>query len=119
MTPNPKDGERLDLMQGTLDLLILRTLRWSPMHGHGIEKFIEQTSGETFKIEHGSLYPALQRLLQEGWITAKWGTSSTNRRAKFYQLTRTGRKHLETEHANWVRFTEAVARLFHPVRNEE
>ena len=71
MSPKPKSTDRLEIMQGTLDLIILRTLRWAPMHGHGIAKFIERTSGETFRIDHGSLYPALQRLLQEGWVAAE------------------------------------------------
>jgi PadR family transcriptional regulator PadR len=107
---------RLEMMQGTLDLIILRTLRWGPMHGHGIAKFIQQTSGETFKIEHGSLYPALQRLLQEGWVTAEWGTSTNNRKAKFYRLTSQGRKQLSAEHSKWDRFSEAVARILASAR---
>ena len=85
MTPKPRDAERLEIMQGTLDLIILRTLRWGPMHGHGIAKFIQQTSGDTFKIEHGSLYPALQRLLQERWIAAEWGTLPPEKRAKIIE----------------------------------
>jgi PadR family transcriptional regulator PadR len=107
---------RLEIMQGTLDLIILRTLRWGPMHGHGIAKFIQQTSGETFKIEHGSLYPALQRLLQEGWVTAEWGTSNNNRKARFYRLTAPGRKQLSAEHSKWDRFSEAVARILASAR---
>jgi PadR family transcriptional regulator PadR len=113
---NKRSHSHLEMMQGALDLIILRTLRWGPMHGHGIAKFIEQTSGETFKIEHGSLYPALQRLLQEGWVTAEWGTSSNNRRAKFYRLTTTGRKQLSAEHSKWDRFSEAVARILASAR---
>jgi PadR family transcriptional regulator PadR len=113
---NKRSHGHLEMMQGALDLIILRTLRWGPMHGHGIAKFIEQTSGETFKIEHGSLYPALQRLLQEGWVTAEWGTSSNNRRAKFYRLTTTGRKQLSAEHSKWDRFSEAVARILASAR---
>jgi PadR family transcriptional regulator, regulatory protein PadR len=110
--PNKPPGlNHLEIIQGTLDLIILRTLRWEPMHGHGIAKFIQQTSGETFKIEHGSLYPALQRLLQEGWVTAEWGTSNNNRRARFYRLTPAGRKQLSTEHSKWDRFSEAIARI--------
>jgi transcriptional regulator len=114
--------DRLELFQGTLDLLILRTLRWGPMHGHGIAKFIEQTSRETFRIEHGSLYPALQRLQQEDWIVAEWGTSSNNRRAKFYRITAAGRKHLSAEQSRWARFTAAIGHILHPakpVREEE
>ena len=111
--------ERLEIMQGTLDLIILRTLRWGPMHGHGIAKFIQQTSDDAFKIEHGSLYPALQRLLQEKWITASWGTSNKNRRARFYSLTLAGRRQLNAEHSKWERFSEAVARILTSPRAEE
>jgi transcriptional regulator len=106
--------DRLELFQGTLDLLILRTLRWGPMHGHGIAKFIEQSSREIFRIEHGSLYPALQRLQQEGWIVAEWGTSSNNRRAKFYKITAAGRKQLTAEQSRWTRFTAAIGHILHP-----
>jgi PadR family transcriptional regulator, regulatory protein PadR len=112
-------ADRLEIMQGTLDLIILRTLRWGPMHGHGIAKLIQQTSRETFKIEHGSLYPALQRLLQEGWVVAEWGTSSNNRRARFYRLTPSGRKQLSAEHFKWDRFSEAVARILTSVPGAE
>jgi PadR family transcriptional regulator len=119
MTPKLSADDRLDLLQGTLDLLILRTLRWGPMHGHGIAKFIQQTSQDVFKIEHGSLYPALQRLLQEGWIKAEWGTSTNNRRARFYRLTATGRRHLSAEHSRWERITEAVGRILRPASPEE
>jgi transcriptional regulator len=108
--------ERLELFQGTLDLLILRTLRWGPMHGYGIVKFIEQSSREAFRIDHGSLYPALQRLQQEGWIAAEWGTSTTKRRAKFYRLTVAGRRQLVAEQSRWDRFTAAIARVMHPRR---
>ncbi|OLC87221.1 MAG: PadR family transcriptional regulator [Acidobacteria bacterium 13_1_40CM_2_60_7] len=119
MAPKAQMGERLELLQGTLDLLILRTLRWGPMHGHGIAKFIERTSQDILKIEHGSLYPALQRLLQEGWIKAEWGTSTNKRRARFYRLTVAGRRQLTAEHSRWERFTEAVARILRPSAAEE
>ena len=119
MAPKAQMGERLELLQGTLDLLILRTLRWGPMHGHGIAKFIERTSQDILKIKHGSLYPALQRLLQEGWIKAEWGTSTNKRRARFYRLTVAGRRQLTAEHSRWERFTEAVARILRPSAAEE
>jgi PadR family transcriptional regulator PadR len=119
MARKPERTERLELLQGTLDLLILRTLRWGPMHGHGIAKFIQHTSDDVLKIEHGSLYPALQRLLQEAWITAAWGTSDKNRRAKYYRLTAAGRRQLSNEHSRWDRFAQAVARILRPARSEE
>ncbi len=119
MTSKPRAANRLEIMQGTLDLIILRTLRWGPMHGHRIATFIQQTSGDTFKIEHGSLYPALQRLLQEGWIIGEWGTSANNRKARFYRLTPTGRKQLSAEHSRWERFSEAVARILASARGAE
>jgi len=106
--------QRLELFQGTLDLLILRTLRWGSMHGYGIVKFIEQSSQEAFHVDHGSLYPALQRLQQEGWISAEWGTSTTKRRAKFYRLTAAGRRQLAVEQSRWKRFTAAVAYVLQP-----
>src|SRR5215469_4670574 len=89
--------ERLELLQGTLDLLILRTLILGPQHGQGIARAIEQTSDEELLVEHGALYPALQRLEDRGWISAKWGTSNNNRKARFYWLTPTGRKQLLKE----------------------
>jgi transcriptional regulator len=118
---SPKNGasDRLEIMQGTLDLIILRTLRWGPMHGHGIAKFIEQTSGDTFKIDHGSLYPALQRLLQERWITAEWGVSTKNRKARFYRLTPAGRRQLSAEHSKWERFSEAISRILTSARAKD
>ena len=119
MTPRFRNADRLEIMQGTLDLIILRTLRWGPMHGHAIVKFIQQTSGDTFKLEHGSLYPALQRLLQERWITAAWGVSAKNRKARFYRLTPAGRKQLSAEHSKWERFSEAVARILTSARAED
>ncbi len=98
-----------DLLQGTLDLLILKTLALEPMHGWGIALRIQQISEEALQIGQGSLYPALHRLEYKGWIQADWGASENNRRAKFYSLTGTGRKQLETELANWDRLTTAIA----------
>jgi len=100
---------RLDLPQGTLDLLILKALSLEPMHGWGISERIHQVSRETLQIPQGSLYPALHRLERRGWISASWGASDNNRRAKYYELTRTGRKRLEAEAQDWQRLTTAVA----------
>lgn len=100
---------RLDLPQGTLDLLILKALSLEPMHGWAISERIHQVSRETLQIPQGSLYPALHRLERRGWISATWGASDNNRRAKYYELTRAGRKQLEAEAEDWERLTTAVA----------
>ncbi len=105
---------RFEFLQGTLDMLILRTLLWGPTHGHGIAKAIEGASREVLKIEHGSLYPALQRLQQEGWITAAWKTSPNNRRARYYSLTAAGRRHLLAETSRWDRLAQAIANVLSP-----
>ena len=97
-----------DLVQGTLDLLILKTLALEPMHGWGIAQRIHQVSKEVLQVNQGALYPALHRLEQSGWIRAKWGESDNNRRAKFYSLTPAGRKYLEREQANWERLSTAI-----------
>jgi len=99
---------RLDLPQGTLDLLILKALSLEPMHGWAISERIHQVSRETLQIPQGSLYPALHRLERRGWISASWGASDNNRRAKYYELTRAGRKQLDTETQDWERLTAAV-----------
>jgi PadR family transcriptional regulator PadR len=104
-------SEKTDLLQGTLDMLILRTLLFGPQHGHGIAVAIEQTTEDVLRIDHGSLYPALQRLMQQGWIAARWGTTDNNRRARYYRLTAKGRKHLTAETNRWERVTRAVARV--------
>jgi PadR family transcriptional regulator PadR len=104
-----RDEERLDLLQGTLDLLILRTLIFGPEHGQGIARAIQQTSDEALLVEHGALYPALQRLEDAGWIAGKWGVSSNNRRARFYGLTPAGRKHLVKATSKWKRLAKAIA----------
>lgn len=116
--PAKKPDTRLDLLQGTLDMLVLKTLLWGPAHGHGIAQAIERTSTE-LRIDHGSLYPALQRLLQEGWITAEWGTSDNNRRAKYYKLTAAGRRHLHAESSRWDRLVAAIGRVMRPVPSED
>ena len=104
-------SKSLDLLQGTLDLLILKTLALGPMHGWGISQRIQQTSDEVLRVNQGSLYPALQRLETSGWIEAEWGASENNRQAKFYKLTKAGQKQLRDEQASWARMTGAVARI--------
>jgi transcriptional regulator len=101
----------MDLLQGTLDLLILKTLGLGAMHGWGIAQRIQQTSGDVLRVNQGSLYPALQRLETAGWIDAEWGASDNNRQAKFYRLTKTGQKQLREEQATWERMTGAVAKI--------
>jgi transcriptional regulator len=112
------DGNRTDILQGTLDLLILRTLLFGALHGHAIASSIERTTDDVLKIDHGSLYPALHRLVRRGWITSKWGTSENNRRAKFYRLTPAGRKQLQTETSKWERMVEAVGRVMQSAPGE-
>ncbi len=101
-------GKPTDLVQGTLDLLILKIITLEPMHGWGIAQRIRQVSKEVLQVNQGALYPALHRLEQNGWIKAKWGESDNNRRAKFYSLTPAGRKYLEREQANWERLSTAI-----------
>lgn len=103
--------ERIDLPQGTLDLLILRTLAAGPQHGWAISERVQQVSSDVLRIQQGSLYPALHRLERRGWIKARWGTSDNNRRAKYYELTRTGRKQLDVETEAWHRLTVAVGQI--------
>jgi PadR family transcriptional regulator, regulatory protein PadR len=103
--------ERLELLQGTLDLLILRTLIFGSQHGQGVARAIQDTSGKELLIEHGALYPALQRLEERRWISAKWGLSSNNRKARFYSLTALGRKQLVKETTKWNRLAKAIARI--------
>lgn len=105
----------IDLPQGTLDLLILRTLSIGPQHGWAISERIQQVSSDVLRIQQGSLYPALHRLERRGWIKARWGTSENNRRAKYYQLTPSGRKQLEVETDSWQKLTAAVARILENV----
>jgi transcriptional regulator len=105
----------MDLLQGTLDMLVLRTLRAGTLHGYGIAKAIRGASNEALDIEFGSLYPALQRLKAKGWIASAWETSEHNRRAKYYKLTATGRKQLAREHSKWAEFVNAVARVMGPI----
>jgi PadR family transcriptional regulator len=104
-------NSKVDLLQGTLDLLVLKTLALEPMHGWGIAQRIQQVSQDVFRVNQGSLYPALHRLEQQGWIDSDWRGSENNRRAKFYKLTAAGRKHLTAEERNWERVAGAVARI--------
>jgi transcriptional regulator len=106
--------DRLELPQGTLDLLILRTLALEPQHGWGISERVQQLSRDVLRIQQGSLYPALHRLERRGWIRASWGTSDNNRRAKYYALTRSGRQRLTTETDSWQKLTTAVAQVLGP-----
>jgi PadR family transcriptional regulator PadR len=100
-----------DLVQGTLDLLILKILRLEPLHGWAISQRLKQVSGGVLQVSDGSLYPALHKLEQEGWITSEWKPTENNRRAKFYSLTRLGRRQLETEAANWERLSAAISHI--------
>ncbi len=106
--------ERIVLLQGTLDLLILRTLVFGRQHGQGIARAIEQQSDDTLLVDHGSLYPALQRLEARGWIEAEWGTSENNRRARFYALTKQGRKQLVAQTRQWRRLAAAIGGILGP-----
>ena len=108
------DSDRIALLQGTLDLLILRTLVFGAEHGQGIARAIQQQSEETLLVDHGSLYPALQRLEARGWIRAEWGTSDNNRKARFYELTKAGRKQLTAQTRQWRRMASAIARILGP-----
>jgi PadR family transcriptional regulator PadR len=101
----------LDLLQGTLDLLVLKTLSWGPAHGYAIARWIQRLTGEVLMVGEGSLYPALHRLEERGWISAEWRVSETNRRARFYELTSKGRQQLRVETASWGQFVDAVAKV--------
>jgi PadR family transcriptional regulator len=111
-------NDRVELMQGTLDMLILRTLRLGPTHGQAIAKTIERNSDDVLQVEQGSLYPALHRLLRRGWITYAEGASENNRRANFYSLTAKGRKQLDIETSKWDRLATAIARVLRPAAQE-
>jgi PadR family transcriptional regulator, regulatory protein PadR len=110
----PRDKTRMELLQGTLDLLILRTLVFGPSHGHAIAKHIRTLSQDVLQIETGSLYPALHRLEAQGWISAQWEISDKGKRAKYYRLTRSGRKQLVAEQSKWEQLSIAMARVLRP-----
>jgi PadR family transcriptional regulator PadR len=114
MSTRKGESARIALLQGTLDLLILRTLVFGQEHGQGISRAIQQQSDDTFLVDHSSLYPARQRLEARGWIRAKWGTSDNNRKARFYELTKTGRKQLVAETQQWRRLAAAIGRILGP-----
>ena len=114
-----RQNERIELLQGTLDLLILRTWKPGRAHGHAIAKVIEMTSEDVLQVEQGSLYPALHRLIKRGWIAVEEGVSENNRRAKFYQLTAKGRRQLVVETSKWDRLAGAIARILRPAGREE
>lgn len=114
MSTRATNRDRIELLQGTLDLLVLRTLKLGPAHGHAIAKAIERGSEDLLLIEQGSLYPALHRLIKRGWITFEEGASENNRRAKFYRLTPKGRKQLETETSKWDLLARAVGNILRP-----
>jgi transcriptional regulator len=116
--PTKADRDRIALLQGTLDLLILRTLRQGPTHGHAIAKAIERGSHDVLQVEQGSLYPALHRLIKRGWVSFEEGTSEHNRKAKFYGLTAKGRRQLEIETGKWDRLASAIARILRPASQE-
>ena len=117
----PKKGHyqnRIELLQGTLDLLILQTLRWGPQHGYGISQAIRANSGDVLRVDTGSLYPALHRLERQEWISSQWKVSENNQRVKIYQLTAGGKKQLASERARWEQLSEAIARALNPRKEE-
>jgi PadR family transcriptional regulator, regulatory protein PadR len=110
---------RIELLQGTLDLLILQTLLWGPQHGYGISLAIRTNSGDILRVDTGSLYPALHRLERQKWISSEWSVSENNQRVKVYRLTAAGKKHLATERSRWEQLSEAVAGVLNPARRED
>ena len=110
----PSDTGRLELLQGTLDMLILRILQWGPQHGHGIGQAIRQQSDDLLKVETGSLYPALHRLVKRGWLKSEWGVSEANQKAKYYRLTAAGKAQLLREQDRWSQLVHAIGRVMNP-----
>jgi transcriptional regulator len=113
MPPSP-DDRRLELLQGTLDMLVLRVLQWGPQHGHGIGQAIRQQSEDVLRVETGSLYPALHRLEKRGWLKSEWGLSEANQRAKYYRLTAAGKSQLLREQDRWSSLVDAISRVMKP-----
>ena len=118
MTTPPED-RRLELLQGTLDMLILRTLQWGPQHGHGIGQAIRAQSDDLLRVETGSLYPALHRLVKRGWLQSEWGISEANQRARYYQLTATGKEQPVRERNKWSQLVHAIGLVMNPTPTEE
>ena len=118
MAKKPEE-ERLELLQGTLDMLVLRTLQWGPRHGHGIGVAIRANSDDLLRVETGSLYPALHRLVKRGWLSAEWGVSEANQRAKYYHLTAAGKAQLLREQDRWSQLVHAIGRIMNPVPSKE
>jgi PadR family transcriptional regulator, regulatory protein PadR len=117
--PARRGLSRVELLQGTLDMIILQTLRWGPRHGYGIAQMIRATSREALRVETGSLYPALQRLEKQGWISADWDVSENGQRVRVYRLTAAGRKQLQSERSRWEQLSSAIARIMTEPRESE
>jgi PadR family transcriptional regulator PadR len=115
----PQFRNRIELLQGTLDLMILQTLQWGQQHGYGISLAIKNRSGEILQVDTGSLYPALQRLEKQKWISSEWKVSENKQRAKYYRLTAAGKRQLAHERSRWERLTEAIAGVLEPAHKEE
>ena len=111
--PERAPEKKVEMVKGTLDVLILKSLSWGPMHGYAVSRWIRETTDEALQIEEGALYPALHRMQGKGWLEAEWGLSENNRRAKYYRLTTRGQQQLESETGSWLRFAEAVAKILH------
>jgi PadR family transcriptional regulator, regulatory protein PadR len=116
--PEEKYQNRIELLQGTLDMLILQTLQWGAQHGYGIANAIRATSGELLRVETGSLYPALHRLERQGWVKAEWKQTETGQRAKYYRLTAAGKKQLASERDRWSQLVDAIAGVLNPAQSE-
>ena len=116
MADRARYQNRIELLQGTLDMLILQTLQWGPQHGHGIGQAIRANSGELLQVETGSLYPALHRLEKQGWLSSEWKITENNQKAKYYRLTRAGKKQLLAEQSKWERLVKAITGVMKPAQ---